>query len=62
MEFLDTGRLDKVSVDAEQSEQLIKLLDAAVIRLEGGTDLDLSVLDELPGIYNLHFVRIKLGR
>lgn len=48
MEFLETGRLDKVSVDAEQSEQLIKLLDAVVIRLEGGTDLDLSILDEVP--------------
>ncbi|KAG8241523.1 hypothetical protein J6590_085147 [Homalodisca vitripennis] len=48
MEFLDNGRLDKVTVDAEQSEQLIKLLDAAVIRLEGGTDLDLEILDEVP--------------
>ncbi|XP_046995994.1 serrate RNA effector molecule homolog isoform X2 [Schistocerca americana] len=46
LEFLDNGRLDKVSVDADQSEQLIRLLDAVVIRLEGGTDFDLQVLDE----------------
>ncbi|KAK7865942.1 hypothetical protein R5R35_005009 [Gryllus longicercus] len=46
LEFLDNGRLDKVSVDADQSEQLIRLLDAVVIRLEGGTEHDLLVLDE----------------
>lgn len=49
MEFLNNGRLEKVSVDAEQQEQLIKVLDAAVIRLEGGNELDLKVLDEVPG-------------
>lgn len=46
MEFLDQYRLEKVSVDADQSEQLIRLLDAVVIRLEGGTDYDLLALDE----------------
>lgn len=46
MEFLETGRLDKLSVDNDQSEQLINLLDAVVIRLEGGTDFDLQVLEE----------------
>lgn len=46
LEFLDNGRLDKVSVDADQSEHLIRLLDAVVIRLEGGTEHDLLVLDE----------------
>lgn len=50
MEFLESGRLDKVSVDAEQTEPLTKLFDAVVIKLEGGTDLDLSILDEVPGI------------
>uniref|UniRef100_A0A1B6ECS8 Serrate RNA effector molecule homolog n=1 Tax=Clastoptera arizonana TaxID=38151 RepID=A0A1B6ECS8_9HEMI len=50
MEFLDSGRLDKVAVDAEQSEQLIKLLDAVVIRLEGGSELDLTILDEAPEV------------
>ncbi|XP_023713945.1 serrate RNA effector molecule homolog isoform X4 [Cryptotermes secundus] len=46
MEFMEQNRLDKVSVDADQSEQLIRLLDAVVIRLEGGTDYDLLALDE----------------
>ncbi|XP_069705569.1 serrate RNA effector molecule homolog isoform X2 [Periplaneta americana] len=46
LEFLQQTRLDKVSVDADQSEQLIRLLDAVVIRLEGGTDYDLLALDE----------------
>lgn len=49
MEFLKNGRVERVSVDADQSEQLMKLLDAVVIRLEGGTDLDLTILDEPPG-------------
>lgn len=46
MEFLESGRLDKLSVDNDQSEALITLLDAVVIRLEGGTDFDLQVLEE----------------
>jgi hypothetical protein len=46
MEFMEQNRHDKVSVDADQSEQLIRLLDAVVIRLEGGTDYDLLALDE----------------
>ncbi|KAJ9586176.1 hypothetical protein L9F63_020181 [Diploptera punctata] len=46
MEFLEQLRFDKVSVDADQSELLIRLLDAVVIRLEGGTDYDLLALDE----------------
>ncbi|XP_075217478.1 arsenic resistance protein 2 isoform X2 [Lycorma delicatula] len=48
MEFMENGRVERVSVDADQSEQLMKLLDAVVIRLEGGTDLDLTILDEAP--------------
>ncbi|XP_022192314.1 serrate RNA effector molecule homolog isoform X2 [Nilaparvata lugens] len=47
MEFLENGRIEKVSIDGDHSDQLVKLLDAVVIRLEGGTDLDLSLLDEV---------------
>ncbi|KAK3926902.1 Serrate RNA effector molecule-like protein [Frankliniella fusca] len=46
MEFVENGKLDKLSVDNDQSEQLVNLLDAVVIRLEGGTEFDLQVLDE----------------
>lgn len=48
MEMMNNGRLDELSVDADQSEKLVKLLDAVVIKLEGGTDLDLQVLDVPP--------------
>nr|CAD7424962.1 unnamed protein product [Timema monikensis] len=48
IEFLESDRLDAVSVDAHQQEQLITLLDAVVIRLEGGTDLDLQILEATP--------------
>ena len=37
-----------MSVDADQSDQLLKLLDSVVIKLEGGTDLDLQILDQPP--------------
>jgi len=43
---LDKDWFSKISVDSDQSEQLVKLLDSIVIKLEGGTDLDLKVLDE----------------
>ncbi|KAK9510863.1 hypothetical protein O3M35_005556 [Rhynocoris fuscipes] len=48
VEMLDSGRIDAVRVDADQADAVIKLLDSVVIRLEGGTDLDLTVLDVTP--------------
>lgn len=42
------NRMENISVDADQSDQLLKLLDSVVIKLEGGTDLDLQVLDQAP--------------
>ncbi|XP_061816440.1 serrate RNA effector molecule homolog B-like isoform X1 [Nerophis lumbriciformis] len=41
----DSKWLDSVSLDMEHASAIIKLLDAAVIKMEGGTDLDLKVLD-----------------
>ncbi|GAB1598058.1 serrate RNA effector molecule homolog isoform X3 [Argonauta hians] len=46
LELLAQKRVDACSVDVDKSEELIKLLDAAVIKLEGGDDTDLKVLDE----------------
>lgn len=43
--MLQTGEIDNVSVDAEQADVLLRLLDAVVIKLEGGTEEDLQVLD-----------------
>lgn len=46
LELLDNGELDKVTVDVDKSEKLIRLLDTVVIKLEGGTEEDLKALDE----------------
>ncbi|CAL8377245.1 unnamed protein product [Boreogadus saida] len=45
--LLENGWLDNMSLDMEHAPKIIKLLDAAVIKMEGGTDHDLQVL-ELP--------------
>jgi len=41
--FLDQGKFDKVTVDNDQADSIVKLLDSVVILLEGGTDFDLQV-------------------
>ncbi|KAM9836357.1 serrate RNA effector molecule homolog A-like [Aulostomus maculatus] len=46
--LLDNNWLDNVSLDMEHTPTIIKLLDAAVIKMEGGTDLDLQVLEVRP--------------
>ncbi|XP_067139993.1 serrate RNA effector molecule homolog isoform X2 [Centruroides vittatus] len=46
LELLDKDAIDAVSIDVEKSDQIVHLLDAVVIKLEGGTDNDLRVLDE----------------
>jgi len=48
LEMLESGRVDNVKVDGEDGDAIVKLLDAIVIRLEGGTDLDLTILDQVP--------------
>jgi len=45
LKMMDQGRTDQLTIDADQSDKLVKLLDAVVIKLEGGTDMDLQVLD-----------------
>lgn len=50
--MLDKGDIPKVNVDTSNTEQLIRLLDTVVIKLEGGTDEDLKVLDEKPVVVN----------
>ena len=48
MEFLESGQIEKVTVDADQADALLHLLDAVVIKLEGGTEEDLKILDVKP--------------
>lgn len=51
-EVLNAGLVTTVNVDTNQSDKLLRLLDTVVIKLEGGTDEDLKVLDEKPNIEN----------
>ncbi|KAJ6645884.1 Serrate RNA effector molecule like [Pseudolycoriella hygida] len=44
--LLNSGDISNFSVDTTQTEKLLRLLDTIVIKLEGGTDEDLKVLDE----------------
>ena len=46
MDLFNSGWIDSVSIDVEKAKDIIRLLDAAVIKLEGGTDFDLKALDE----------------
>uniref|UniRef100_A0A3Q2SRG2 Serrate RNA effector molecule homolog (Arabidopsis) n=1 Tax=Fundulus heteroclitus TaxID=8078 RepID=A0A3Q2SRG2_FUNHE len=46
--LMENGWFDNVSLDIEQTPAIIKVLDAAVIKMEGGTDHDLRILDMPP--------------
>ncbi|XP_053271802.1 serrate RNA effector molecule homolog [Pleuronectes platessa] len=43
--LLDNNWLENMSLDMDHGSAIIKLLDAAVIKMEGGTDFDLQVLE-----------------
>ncbi|KAM9728022.1 serrate RNA effector molecule homolog isoform 5-T5 [Menidia menidia] len=45
MFLMENGWFDNISLDIEQTTAIIKVLDAAVIKMEGGTDHDLRILD-----------------
>lgn len=42
---MEQGKIDDVCVDADNTDPLVRLLDSVVIKLEGGSDFDLKVLD-----------------
>jgi len=46
LDLMEQGHLDNVSLDVGQQEQMLKLLDKVVIKLEGGTDDEVKELDE----------------
>lgn len=48
IELLESNAIAGVTVDNSKSDQLLRLLDTVVIKLEGGTDDDLKALDEKP--------------
>ena len=47
LDLFDKGMVDNQSVDVENTKNLIKLMDAVVIKLNGGTDEDLAILDSV---------------
>ncbi|XP_065320394.1 serrate RNA effector molecule homolog isoform X2 [Gordionus sp. m RMFG-2023] len=46
MEFYENGWVDKISLNQSQLKEIIKFMDAVIIKLEGGTDSDLKYLEE----------------
>ncbi|XP_023333539.1 serrate RNA effector molecule homolog isoform X3 [Eurytemora carolleeae] len=44
-EFTDSGMFKDLTLDGDKQDALMKVLDSVVIKLEGGTDFDLTVLD-----------------
>ncbi|XP_068145180.1 serrate RNA effector molecule homolog isoform X2 [Drosophila tropicalis] len=48
VELLENGTIGSVKVDSSQADPLVRVLDMCVIKLEGGNDEDLKILDEKP--------------
>ncbi|XP_072006136.1 serrate RNA effector molecule homolog [Engystomops pustulosus] len=44
--LMESGWLNEIQLDMEKAPAIIKILDAAVIKMEGGTEIDLKILDE----------------
>ncbi|XP_064208970.1 serrate RNA effector molecule homolog isoform X1 [Anguilla rostrata] len=44
--LMENGWFEPVSLDIERAPAIIKILDAAVIKMEGGTDHDLRILEQ----------------
>eukprot|EP00092_Neocalanus_flemingeri_P002381 GFUD01002547.1.p1 GENE.GFUD01002547.1~~GFUD01002547.1.p1 ORF type:complete len:408 (-),score=139.00 GFUD01002547.1:1060-2283(-) len=44
-EFMEQGKFERLTLDGEKQDALIKVLDSVVIKLEGGSDFDITVLD-----------------
>ncbi|XP_023313188.1 serrate RNA effector molecule homolog isoform X2 [Anoplophora glabripennis] len=46
LDLLRNGKIGNISVDCAKTNELLKLLDTVVIKLEGGTDEDLALLEQ----------------
>ncbi|XP_069806081.1 serrate RNA effector molecule homolog isoform X3 [Dendropsophus ebraccatus] len=44
--LMENSWLSEIQLDMEKAPAIIKVLDAAVIKMEGGTEIDLKILDE----------------
>lgn len=46
LELFNAGKIDEHSLDHGHDEELIKLLDTVVIKLEDGTEEDFALLEQ----------------
>ena len=46
MKMFDEKKFGETSIDGDQSDALVKLLDSVVIYLEGGSEFDVQILDQ----------------
>lgn len=46
LDLLNTDKISNVSVDVQRTNDLLKLLDTVVIKLEGGTDEDVALMEK----------------
>ncbi|XP_053321036.1 serrate RNA effector molecule homolog [Spea bombifrons] len=46
MYLMENNWLNDIQLDMDKAPAIIKVLDAAVIKMEGGTEIDLKILDE----------------
>ncbi|XP_054851091.1 serrate RNA effector molecule homolog isoform X3 [Eublepharis macularius] len=44
--LMDNGWFENLQLDIDKASVIIKVLDAAVIKMEGGTEIDLKILDQ----------------
>lgn len=45
MKLMEQGKLQNVTLDLDKTDAVVRLLDTAVIYMEGGTDFDVKILD-----------------
>ncbi|CAF1205368.1 unnamed protein product [Rotaria sp. Silwood1] len=62
MDLYNKGYLNNVSVDIDNQQALIRFLDAAVIKMEGGNDQDLRVLDIMGSLNNTNDENISTDK
>lgn len=56
LDLLNNGKINDVTVDVSRTNDLLKLLDTVVVKLEGGTEEHLAILEqEYAGIYYYYY-------